>query len=183
MPSSFPEPPSPNWAVFGCAVPAHRTSNGRPVAAASQVLRRRSAPRPRACMDRAFGFPYRSGCLFSPGGRRGLSVLARVVSRRAHGFWTTPDLPETRAIVPGSVGFPLGAHGRHPEYAFRSSIPGPSIPLSALHPEPYGSQHKTRGQDGSLLLSCGASFIPCYTPGYPRACAPLQSQLRRGVPP
>ncbi len=30
--------------------------------------------------------PYRRGC------RRGLSVLARAVSRRAHGSWTTPGL-------------------------------------------------------------------------------------------
>src|ERR1700676_3323795 len=39
---------------------------------------------------------------------------------------------------------------------FRSSIPGPSMPLSTLHPAPRGTQRKTRGQDGSLLLSRGA---------------------------
>ena len=93
-------------------------------------------------------------------GRRGLSVLAHAVSRRALGSPTTPDLLKTRAIVPLSVAFPLQAHGRHPDCVFRSSIPGPSMPLSTLHPAPRGTRRKTRGQDGSLLLSCGALSSP-----------------------
>ena len=84
------------------------------------------------------------------GYQRGLSVLARVVSRRAHGSRTTPDPTATRVCVPVSVAFPLQAHGRHPDCVFRSSIPGPSMPLSTLHPVPHGTQRKTRGQDGSL---------------------------------
>jgi hypothetical protein len=95
-----------------------------------------------------------------PGCRRGLSVLARVVSRRAHGSRTTPGLTRTRDDVPSSVAFPIGAHGRRPICVFRSSIPGPSMPLSMLHPVPHGTQRKTRGQDGSLLLSCGALSSP-----------------------
>src|SRR6202051_2416763 len=95
-----------------------------------------------------------------PGYRRDLSVLARSVSRRAHGSRTTPDLLRTRDCVPPSVAFPLQAHGRHSGCVFRSSIPGPSVPLSTLHPAPRGTQRKTRGQDGSLLLSCGALSSP-----------------------
>jgi len=98
--------------------------------------------------------------LVSPGCRRGLSVLARAVSRRAHGSGTTPGLTRTRDSVPISVAFPLEAHGRHPNCVFRSSIPGPSMPLSTLHPAPHGTQRKTRGQDGSLLLSRGALSSP-----------------------
>src|SRR6266566_8299015 len=96
----------------------------------------------------------------SPGCRRGLSVLARAVSRRAFGSWTTPGLAAARAYAPASVAFPLQAHGRRPEFVFRSSIPRPSMPLSTLHPAPRGTQRKTRGQDGSLLLSCGALSSP-----------------------
>ena len=96
----------------------------------------------------------------APGCQRGLPVLARAVFRRAHGSWTTPGLPGTRVGVPHSVAFPIGAHGRRPVCVFRSSIPGPSVPLSMLHPTPHGTQRKTRGQDGSLLLSCGALSSP-----------------------
>jgi hypothetical protein len=96
----------------------------------------------------------------SPGCRRGLSVLARAVSRRAFGSWTTPGLAAARAYAPSSVAFPLQAHGRRPEFVFRSSIPRPSMPLSTLHPVPHGTQRKTRGQDGSLLLSRGALSSP-----------------------
>ena len=97
---------------------------------------------------------------YSDGCRRGLSVLARVVSRRAYGSWTTPGLTRTRDVVPASVAFPLEALGRRPEFAFRSSIPRPSMPLSTLHLVPHGTRRKTRGQDGSLLLSCGALSSP-----------------------
>src|SRR5207248_10588700 len=34
------------------------------------------------------------------------------------------------------------------------------MPLSTLHPAPRGTERKTRGQDGSLLLSCGALSSP-----------------------
>ena len=95
-----------------------------------------------------------------PGYRRGLSVLARTVSRRAYGSWTTPGLTETRDVVSASVAFPLRALGRRPECVFRSSIPRPSMPLSTLHPAPRGTRRKTRGQDGSLLLSCGELSSP-----------------------
>ncbi len=63
-------------------------------------------------------------------------------------------------VVHLGVAFPLQAHGRHPDYAFRSSIPRPPMPLSMLHPAPHGAQRKTRGQDGSLFLSCRALSSP-----------------------
>ena len=156
-----------------------------------------STPRRRACPDCAFGFPGRSGCLRRPGCRRGLSVLVRAVSRRADGCWTTPGLTKTRAIASASVAFPLGAFGRRPEFVFRSSIPRPSMPLSTLHLVPRGTRRKTRGQDGSLLLSCGElasptarRFIPTIAlltgcslgPALlrvPRVCSYLQSRAQR----
>jgi hypothetical protein len=49
-----------------------------------------------------------------PGCQRGLSVLARAVSRRADGSWTTPGLRKTRVSVSLSVAFPWGAFGRRP---------------------------------------------------------------------
>src|SRR6266545_1696113 len=49
------------------------------------------------------------------------------------------------------------------------------MPLSTLHPAPRGTQRKTRGQDGSLLLSRGAlssptarRFIPTIARAYAR---------------
>ena len=120
-----------------------------------------STPHRRACPDYAFGFPDRSLSRLAPGWRRGLSVLVRAVSRRAHGSRTTPGTRPARDVFAlRVVAFPIGAHGRHPKYAFRSSIPGPSMPLSTLHPAPRGAWRKTRGQDGSLLLSCGALSSP-----------------------
>ena len=98
--------------------------------------------------------PIAHGC------QRGLSVLARAVSRRAYGSWTTPGLAKTCDVASASMAFPLQALGRRPELVFRSSIPRPSMPLSTLHPAPRGTQRKTRGQDGSLLLSRGALSSP-----------------------
>ena len=54
---------------------------------------------------------------------------------------------------------------------FHGSIPSPPVPLSALRPRPRGRRRMTRGQDGSLLLSCAAlssapsrRFIPAHAP-------------------
>jgi len=90
---------------------------------------------------------------------------------------------------------PLRPHGRHPEFVFRSSIPRSPVPLSTLHPPPHSAWRKTRGQDGSLLLSCGAlsspaarRFIPmlsvayAYRLGYLRApCASRSSRRCRST--
>jgi hypothetical protein len=47
-----------------------------------------------------------------------------------------------------------------PIYDFRSSIPSPPMPLFTLRPVPRGTARKTRGQVGSLLLSCGTLSFP-----------------------
>src|SRR3984957_8788469 len=80
-------------------------------------------------------------------------------------FSSVTGLPSTTSAVSVSTDFVrqlrrCRAHGRHPGCVFRSSIPGPSVPLSTLHPAPRGTQRKARGQDGSLLLSCGALSSP-----------------------
>lgn len=104
-----------------------------------------------ACMHGLrFWLPVPIRLLVGPGCRRGLSVLARAVSRRAYGSWTTPGRKETRDIVSSRVAFPWQALGQHPVCVFRSSIPRPPMPLSTLHPAPHGARRKTRGQDGSL---------------------------------
>src|SRR5438067_7003980 len=57
------------------------------------------------------------------------------------------------------------------------------MPLSTLHPAPHGTQRQTRGQDGSLLLSCGAlssptarRFIPTLTLANARGSVTLSNQ-------
>ena len=58
---------------------------------------------------------------------------------------------------------------------FRSSIPSPPVPLFTLRPPPRDDACKTRGQDGSLLLSSAAlssatscRFIPAHPYPPPR---------------
>src|SRR5260370_27045640 len=82
-----------------------------------------------------------------------------------------------------SVAFLLVAHGQRSLFRFRSSIPRPSMPLSTLHPAPHGTRRKTRGQDGSLLLSCGALSSPTARRFIPTLALPLvAAQLSGGVP-
>jgi hypothetical protein len=48
-----------------------------------------------------------------------------------------------------------------PRIPFSKLDSSPAVPLSTLHPAPHGTWPKTPGQDGWLLLSCGARrFIP-----------------------
>ena len=117
-----------------------------------------------------FWLPVPIRRLVGPGCRRGLAEApikgAGQVGSRACSFSTCSWLLDYAGSDNNSrlhsrqCGFPSGAQGRHPKCAFRSSIPGPSMPLSTLHPAPHGTQRKTRGQDGSLLLSCGALSSP-----------------------
>jgi hypothetical protein len=68
-----------------------------------------------------------------------------------------------------------------PEVDFRSSIPGPPMPLSTLHVPPRGDPRKTRGQDGIRFL------LSCRTLSFPTSCrfipahwsAPCLISLRR----
>ena len=47
-----------------------------------------------------------------------------------------------------------------PDELFHGSIPSPLVPLSTLRPRCRQRGRMTRGQDGSLLLSCGALASP-----------------------
>jgi hypothetical protein len=68
-----------------------------------------------------------------------------------------------------------------PEVDFRSSIPGPPMPLSTLHVPPRDGPRKTRGQDGIRFL------LSCRTLSFPTSCrfipahwsAPCLMSLRR----
>src|SRR5260370_6658172 len=55
------------------------------------------------------------------------------------------------------------------------------MPLSMLHPAPHGTQRKTRGQDGSLLLSCGALSSPTARRFIPTLGGPPRRRPVRGV--
>jgi hypothetical protein len=73
---------------------------------------------------------------------------------------------------------------------FRSSIPCLPVPLSTLRWPPRGWPRMTRGQDGSLLLSCVTlsfttprRFIPAHTTdcwGLVHATAPIRLRGARG---
>jgi hypothetical protein len=86
------------------------------------------------------------------------------------GSTTTRDQSTARVSADDRVAFPFCVQGRRPDLVLRSSIPGPPMPLSTLRPPPRDDARKTRGQDGSLLLSCGTlsfpatcRFIPAHT--------------------
>jgi hypothetical protein len=134
----------------------------------------------RSCTDCAFGFPCRSGGWLAPdAGEASLrpplrgpvrSVLARAVSRRAHGSRTTPGLTAGRVIVPISVAFPLQAHGRRPNCVFRSSIPGPVD--ASVYASPGTSRHPAQDSRSRWFATpfLWGSFIPDCTPVYPDDC-------------
>jgi hypothetical protein len=126
------------------------------------------------------------GCL------RGLPVLVRAVSRRANGSRTTPGSSETqtsrfrllRCCLPG------GRTRSAPGWCFSKLNSPPPMPLSTLHLAPRGTRRKTRGQDGSLLLSCGAlssptarRFIPALALPYGRGSFRCSYRWIRAEPP
>jgi len=76
------------------------------------------------------------------------------------GSQTTGDSSGPRADGPADVAFPCYLSGRHLHPSFRSSIPGPPVPLFTLRRPPRDHRRKTRGQDGSLSLSCRALSSP-----------------------
>lgn len=123
-------------------------------------------------------FPPRLALLASrrgPAARSAHWIPVRSLGSRACSFPTCVRLldyagPEQNSRYRfAQCGLPLRPLGRRPECVFRSSIPRPSVPLSTLHPAPHGTQRKTRGQDGSLLLSCGALSSPTARRFYPDA--------------
>jgi hypothetical protein len=144
-------------------LPSTTSATGFPrlCSAASLVICPCSTPRRRACPACACGFPDRSRGPVHPG------MPARSLGSRACSFSTCGWLLDyagpgenSRSRFP-QCGLPVGSIRSAPDgIPYRSSIPRPSMPLSTLHPIPHGIRRKTRGQDGSLLLSCGALSSP-----------------------
>src|ERR1035441_8914266 len=52
---------------------------------------------------------------------------------------TTQGPQPARAIARRGVAFPIRPQGRHPRLSFRSSIPGPLMPLSTLRKAPLAA--------------------------------------------
>ena len=143
--------------AFGYGAP-HPSARGTSTLLNNALLSAHYEPRPtprhRACGP--FGF-----CLLPPtvplvaaSRCRGLPVLVHVVSQRARGLRLRRAdqllALSPLAVLPSPSVHRVGAL----ELVLRSSIPGPPMPLSTLRPRPHDRDRKTRGQDGSLLLSC-----------------------------
>src|ERR1019366_8424237 len=83
----------------------------------------------------------------------GLPVLVHDVSGRARGLRLRRVARGLRVSAPVRVVFAVCYRIDTLEFFFHSSIPGLSVPLSTLRLQPLDWRCKTRGQDGSLLLS------------------------------
>jgi hypothetical protein len=119
----------------------------RPCSAGSPVLL--GGPTPRYRSRGPFGF-----CLLPPGwsAPRGQSMP------RSPGYAGPANCSRSRRWP---CCLPLLSTGSAPRIrVLRSSIPGPPMPLSTLRPPPHDDARKTRGQDGSLLLSCRTLSFP-----------------------
>src|SRR5712671_4842776 len=112
-----------------------------------------------------------------PGCRLGLSVLARAVSRRAYGSWTTLGLPRTRDIVRCNVAFPLGAHGLRHRLRF-SKLDSSPVDAS-VYTSPGTSRYPAQDSRSRWFAApfLWGSFIPDYTPVYPDDCACSRARL------
>ena len=109
-----------------------------------------------------------------PGCWRGLSVLARVVSRRAYGSWTTLGLPRTsRYIVRNSVAFPLGALGLRHRLRFSKLISSPADASIYASPGPS----RCPAQDSRSRWFRYSFLVGLF---HPRLHAGLSRRLRRG---
>jgi len=115
--------------------------------------------------------------LVGPGCRRGLSVLARAVSRRAPGSWTTPGLTKASRLRSRQCGLPVTSTRSAPELRFSKLN---SRPVDAsVYASPGTSRHPaqdSRSRWFATPFSWG-SFIPDCTPVYPDDCACLRARL------
>ena len=113
----------------------------------------------------------------SPPCRRGLSVLARAVSRRAPGSWTTPGLTKASRLRSRQCGLPVTSTRSAPELRFSKLN---SRPVDAsVYPSPGTSRHPaqdSRSRWFATPFSWG-SFIPDCTPVYPDHCACSRATL------
>ena len=108
---------------------------------------------PFAPVIRQFAFSGRSAPLPQPDSSE-VSRFSYMKFPSVPGSTTTQGSWHPRACACLDVAFPFTQQGRRPGLCFRSSIPCPPVPLFTLHALPRGSVCETRGQDGSLLLSC-----------------------------
>jgi hypothetical protein len=164
--AAFPPQPPPELAPF-CS-------------AGSSVLRRGPTPPLRACPPYGFA-PSRSALLSWQGQRRSPGSRACCFPA-CSGSQTTGDSACPRDDGQADVAFPCNGSGRHLHLNFRSSIPGPPVPLFTLRRPPRDYRRKTRGQGGSLLLSCRTLSFPTtcrFIPAHPllfRVSTVLQNQ-------
>jgi hypothetical protein len=115
--------------------------------------------------------------LFVPGCRRGLSVLARAVSRRAHGSWTTSDPTRASRMRSRQCGLPVASTRSAPEIRFSKLN---SRPVDAsVYASPGTSRHPAQDSRSRWFATpfLWGSFIPDCTPVYPDDCACLRARL------
>jgi hypothetical protein len=93
----------------------------------------------------------RFSCRKFPGVRHRITIASTGSAPAERGLAFSPP-----PVLPSASEHSVGA----PEELFHGSIPSPPVPLSTLHPPCRHRRRMTRGQDGLLLLSCGALASP-----------------------
>ena len=147
--------------------------------AAQHTLRRIPTPPSRACPASAFRLPG-PDCSTQP--------QRRSPGSRAYGFpacWAlrlrgTPlSLAFTAAqMLPSPSDNRVGI----PNKFFGALSPSPSFPLFTLRSLPHDNQRKTRGQNGSLFLSCRALSSPTICRFIPAHCQSLWQGIKSEPP-
>jgi len=91
-----------------------------------------------------------------------------------YGGFSSPSRIPVDSMLPSPWSHKVGI----PTWVLEAQSPGPPMPLSTLPPPPRDGHGKTRGQDGSLFLSCRAlsspatcRFIPALGPAPQRSHA------------
>ena len=108
--------------------------------------------------------------IFRPRHPGDLPVLVHVVSQRARGLRLRRTGEPLASSAAHRVAFLLSGESRHPgTRIFRSSKPGPLIPLSTLRPTPHDATARLGARMDSLPPFLWGSFIPCNMPVYPGA--------------
>jgi len=112
-----------------------------------------------------------------PDAGEGLPVLARAVSRRAYGFWTTPGLTANSRFRCRQCGLPVGSTRSAP--GIRISKLDSSPVDASVYTSPGASRHPAQKHEVKMVRYSFpvGSFIPYCTPVYPDDCAPLRSRL------
>ena len=95
-----------------------------------------------------------------PSGSDEVSRFSCMLFPHVRGVYHYGGLDWCSLIAPANGAFSVSLKDRRPRLGFRSSIPGPRLPLSTLRWLPHDYHRKTRGQDGLLLLSCRTLSFP-----------------------